>query len=157
MRAWLKNESDRQWNEILTKERNTEQSDFDANISENILGAKNLQENFDWNNFISDELITQIIQAKNWLHPDITAKYQDALESMLSYSHSPKDGNILKKIPEISENSEKFYEIAYLGLSPIIPRGEKENDNFNNLLSDYTGKISAIQGFNITDSTNNNQ
>jgi hypothetical protein len=34
----------------------------------------------DWNTFISDDTITKIIQAKNWLHPDIETKYKQAIE-----------------------------------------------------------------------------
>lgn len=40
----------------------------------------------DWNTYISDEMIQKILQAKNWLHPDISLKYRRAIESLLSYS-----------------------------------------------------------------------
>lgn len=70
----------------------------------------------DWNTYISDDMIEQIIQAKNWLHPDISIKYKKAIESMLSYSHvnnavTPRI-NTAPKIPALSDE----YEIAYLGL-----------------------------------------
>ncbi len=70
----------------------------------------------DWNGYVSDDMIEQILQAKNWLHPDISKKYKQAIESMLSYSHqdlavTPKI-NTAPKIPSLSNE----YEIAYLGL-----------------------------------------
>lgn len=151
VRAWLREDANRQWNEILARENATNQSEFDANISENILGAKNLPQNFDWNDYISDELIVQILQAKNWLHPDITKKYQDSVESMLSYSQSPSNGNILQKIPATSAETEKMYEIAYLGLSSVAPMGDDSQDDFSSVQNDYAAKLAAIQGFNITD------
>ncbi len=61
-------------------------------------------------------MIEKIIQAKNWIHPDISLKYRKAIESMLSYSHVNSTVTPLvdtaPKIPSLSEE----YEIAYLGL-----------------------------------------
>ena len=61
-------------------------------------------------------MIEKIIQAKNWLNPDIAVKYKKAIESMLSYSHeniavTPRI-ETAPKIPALSNE----YEIAYLGL-----------------------------------------
>lgn len=151
VREWLRQDSEKQWQEILQKENQTEQSDVDAQISENILKAKNLPERFDWNDYISDELITQVLQAKNWLHPDITKKYRDTIEASLSYSGNPSNGNIFSKIPQISEKTEKTYEIAYFGLSDVNPGGSDTNDDIKNLLADYNQKMSAIHGYNITE------
>lgn len=151
MRAWLKSESDRQWNAIVQKENQTSQTEDEAKIATDVLLAKDLQPTFDWNNFISDELITQIIQAKNWLQPDVTKKYQNSVESLLSYSHAPRDGKIFEKIPDISAKTDTMYDIAYLGLSSITPTGEGKNDQIASIQGDYTSKLSAIHGLNISE------
>lgn len=70
----------------------------------------------DWNAYISDDTITKILQAKHWLNPNISAKYKQAIESILSYSHEDTSVRPVidspPKIPAISSE----YEIAYLGL-----------------------------------------
>lgn len=154
VRAWLRENANKQWSAIVDKENATNQPDNEATIAENVLKAKNLPEKFDWNDYISDELIIQILQAKNWLHPDITKKYQDTIEGMLSYSGMPANGNILQKIPQISANSEKMYEIAYLGLSPVIPGNSTASQDVTNISADYRQKLAAIQGFNISQQEN---
>lgn len=156
VRAWLAEDSRRQWNAILETENSTTQSDFDANISENILGAKNLPTEFDWNDYISDELIVQILQAKNWLHPDVSKKYQDAVESMLSYSGNARNDDILQKMPAISEKSEKTYDIAYLGLAPILPNDGDSSEDVNAIKNDYITKLAAIHGYNISENNSQN-
>ena len=89
VRSWLRDDANKQWTTIFEKENSTTQSDNEATIAENVLKAKSLPAKFDWNDYISDELIIQILQAKNWLHPDITKKYQDTIEGVLSYSGMP--------------------------------------------------------------------
>lgn len=42
----------------------------------------------DWNILISDDVITKVIQARNWMNPDVSKKYTKAIESMLSYSQN---------------------------------------------------------------------
>ena len=157
MRAWLKADSENQWNAIVAKENATTQSEFDANISTNFLGARDLPATFDWNNYISDELITQIIQAKNWLHPDITKKYEQAVESMLSYSGNPVNGDTLQKMPEVTSRENSFYDIAYLGLQPVVPGGEASSEAVSTIQNDYAQKLIAIHGLNITEQNNQSE
>ncbi len=65
-------------------------------------------------------MIEKIIQAKNWLHPDISIKYKKALESMLSYSHvNTSVTPLVETAPAIPSTTEE-YEIAYLGLPPAF-------------------------------------
>lgn len=88
MRTYLKNLSEGDWNKIISKENGTTltQNESSANL---ILGAGILPSSpIDWNSLISDDVLVQILKAKNWMHPDVSKKYTDALTSDLSYSHT---------------------------------------------------------------------
>ncbi len=71
---------------------------------------------------------------------------------MLSYSQKPSNGNILQKMPATSSQTEKTYEIAYLGLTSVAPMaGNNSNDDISFIQNDYSAKLAAIHGFNITE------
>ena len=55
----------------------------------------------DWNTYISDEMIQKILQAKNWLHPDISLKYRRAIESLLSYSGAEIKNGTAPNLPTL--------------------------------------------------------
>lgn len=89
-------------------------------------------------------MIVSILQAKNWLHPDITKKYKNSVESLLSYSRRSPTGENLQKMPNISANNQKTYEIAYLGLSDVEPVSSEASDTISDLISDNNRKLTAI-------------
>jgi hypothetical protein len=78
----------------------------------------------DWNTLISDDVIEKVIQAKRWLTPNVTEKYKTLIETNLSYSHT-YSGDPLKNPPKLPDLS-NGYDIAYLGLTPFVPGGEKD-------------------------------
>ena len=61
-------------------------------------------------------MIVKILQAKNWLHPDISKKYKQAIEAMLSYSHGASGSLTPSVLPPQIPSLSQEYEIAYLGL-----------------------------------------
>lgn len=87
MRTWLKTLSESQWKKIIdldaTTARSPEQIEANGYIGVNALPVVAL----DWNQLISDAALEKILQAKNWMHPDITKKTQQIIETSLSYSH----------------------------------------------------------------------
>lgn len=95
-------------------------------------------------------MIERIIQAKNWLHPDISIKYRKAIESMLSYSHvnTPVTPFVATapKIPSLSDE----YEIAYLGL-PSSFGADFSHGSSSTAQSGYDTRIREIEGANISD------
>ena len=78
----------------------------------------------DWNTLISDDVIEKAIQARRWLTPNVTEKYKTLVETNLSYSHT-YSGDPLKNPPKLP-NLSNGYDIAYLGLIPFVPGGEKD-------------------------------
>lgn len=89
VRKFLTEESEKQWKKILEIESKTSLSDAEKQVNNEIFKINNLSENlndFDWNNYISDEDIMKMLQAKNWMHPDVSQKYKQTIETMLSYS-----------------------------------------------------------------------
>jgi hypothetical protein len=90
VRDWLKNISLTEWNAILAKE--SSMSNVGPEIALNsALSVSSLPAGpIDWNTLVSDEVIEKVIQAKRWLTPNVTEKYQKLVETSLSYS---------KKIP----------------------------------------------------------
>ncbi len=96
---------------------------------------------------LTDAEIYEVIRAKNWLHPDISGKYQAIVSAALSYSGSnistgatlsgPRNCDLLRYLsltgstatgalsdmscvtePPRFPRSTDGYEIAYLGLTP---------------------------------------
>ena len=86
-------------------------------------------------------MIEKAIQARRWLTPDVTRKYKSLIETNLSYSHNYA-GDPLKNIPKLPDLS-SGYDIAYLGLTPFIPGGEK-NPNSEDIQA-YQYKIGELQ------------
>lgn len=87
VRDYLRQESQRQWDAILAQEQATTLSPLDQIVNTTVFGINPLSSGFDWNDYISDEDIVKLLQAKKWIHPDVTKKYKEAVETMLSYSH----------------------------------------------------------------------
>lgn len=137
------------WKKILEAENAINQDSFEADISENVLGAKDLPQKFDWNDYLTDEFLEQIIAAKQWIEIEDTVQKNDiALKSILSYGQS-------HFIPHTPNKNQNGYEIAYLGLSPVTPRSSSVNssrDALDQISLDYQQKLLAIQGLNITES-----
>ncbi len=100
----------------------------------------------DWNIYVSDTMIEKMLQAKNWLNPDISVKYKQAIESMLSYSHENLSGSTAPKIPPLSEE----YEIAYLGL-PSSFGGDFSHGSSSTAQAAYDTRLREIEGANISD------
>lgn len=101
LRDWLEAESERQWKAIIEKERATEQTTEAAEVATKFLGAKELPEKFSWNDYISQEMLTQIIRSRNWLFPDVTEKYKRGVEQFLSYLGNHSSMNASLMLPEL--------------------------------------------------------
>jgi hypothetical protein len=148
VRLWLKNISDSEWKNIIDKENSTTIPSLEISAN-TFLDLGSLPTNpIDWNNYISDDLIIQVIQARNWLTPDVTTKYKKAIETTLSYSREYVSGSLLNppKIP----NPASSYEIAYLGLTPFIPSSE-DNADIKSTKNEYDTRLAEIQAFNFSD------
>lgn len=103
----------------------------------------------DWNQYVSDEFIVKVLQAKNWLNPDVTVKYKQAIETSLSYSHEyPGQPEYASppKLPTLSDS----YEIAYLGLTSFFP-SSTDNSEVNQIENDYNIHLAEINGLNTSD------
>jgi hypothetical protein len=103
---------------------------------------------------VSDQMIEQILQARRWLHPDISLKYRRALESLLSYSHTNTGSTPLIDSAPILPSLSHEYEIAYLGL----PRRDGfDFSHGGSSVSDdtYRARIAEIEGANISEGDKN--
>ncbi len=91
-----------------------------------------------------------MLQAKNWLNPDISVKYKRAIESMLSYSHENLSVtpfvSTAPRIPTLSDE----YEIAYLGL-PSSFGGDFSHGSSSIAQASYDTRIREIEAANISD------
>ncbi len=116
VRRWIKQKSNEQWQKVLDRENTTVLSSTQAKINAIVPPGKLPTSPIDWNIYVSDDTITKMLQAKNWLHPDIARKYKQALESMLSYSHGGVGSTSLTTLPPQIPTLSDEYEIAYLGL-----------------------------------------
>lgn len=143
-RAVLTQKSQKSWQPILQKERATQMDPFDQNIATKFLGAQEIPENFDWNAYITDEEIARLEEAKNWLEPNITARHARATENILSRSGGDT--------PSILPIAGSKYEIAYLGLTPLVPVDE-EDPQYADLNAENTKKLAIIRAFNVTDNS----
>lgn len=103
---------------------------------------------------ISDQMIEQILQARRWLHPDISLKYRRALESLLSYSHTNTGSTALIDSAPILPSSSNEYEIAYLGLPR---RAGFDFSHGGSSVSDdaYRVRLAEIEGANISEENKN--
>lgn len=83
-------------------------------------------------------MIIQVLQAKRWLRPDVTEKYQELIESMLSYSRTlPAPEDPIKNVPKTPPNDSADYEIAFLGLSQFVPKEEATDENISQIQATY--------------------
>lgn len=112
LRAWLKELSESQWSKIIAQENATtltpDQIEAHSYIPSTSLPASPI----DWNTLISDTALDKIIQARNWIHPDITEKAKNIVEISLSYSHQYSDD--IKNNPPLLPQTGSGYDIAYL-------------------------------------------
>ncbi len=83
LRKWLTDMSNQEWNAILAKENTSANSPIAPYIGTASLPVSPLN----WNDYISDAVLEKVLQAKQWLHPDVTEKYASMVQSALSYSH----------------------------------------------------------------------
>lgn len=123
MRRWLKSFSEVQWRAILTTEVKTVITPEQVSVARFFPSNPLPLAPFDWNSLISDAALEKVIQAKKWIHPDITEKAKKIVESSLSYSHQYDKSDITKNIPLLPESG-LGYDIAFLGLSSLTPLGE---------------------------------
>jgi hypothetical protein len=141
VRAWLKRLSDTTWKTIIDKENSTNISSDDG-VLKHLPPTLPIHASIDWNTYISDELILRIIQARNWLNPDVTTKYKHAIETSLSYSHE-YIGNPTDNPPKLP-TSTGGYEIAYLGLSSFIPSSSEAGDE-TDLQNTYQQQLNMLE------------
>lgn len=157
VRAWLKEFSHNEWMDILNTENVTVLSE-NENLANSYLSGRALPDRpIDWNQYVSDDFIAKVLQARNWLNPDVTKKYKQAIETSLSYSHEYPSAPLYDSPPKLPTLSDS-YELAYLGLTSFLPSSSEDTD-FDSIMNDYSIRMSEIEGFNISDPydpTNNN-
>ncbi len=147
MRTWLKTLSESEWNAVISRENSTTLSSYDTTVK-NLIWASALPTSpLDWNTLISDDLILQVLRARNWLNPDVTRKYQSLVETNLSYSHEYSINN--PKNPPIIPRSGSGYDIAYLWLTPFIPKWEQADATDE--MGEYNQRIAALDGLNFSE------
>lgn len=160
MRVWIDQMINTQWNEILTQERNTPFSDAHVEIAREYLDAVPLIDNPPvWSSALSDELLTEVLRAKNWLNPDIANRHQDIVERMLSYSGEHPQESLYDRPPQLVATPRQDYEIAYLGLMPLDARLSRDggagldgNTNGDDaFLDEYQRLLATLQGLRISD------
>jgi hypothetical protein len=103
---------------------------------------------------ISDKTIEQILQARRWLHPDISLKYRRALESLLSYSHTNTGSTALIDSAPILPSLSHEYEIAYLGL-PSQTGFDFSHGGSSVSDAEYRARLAEIEGANISEENKN--
>ncbi len=86
-RSWIRAQAEREWQAIIDREGSTILTPEEVKVATYLSPGILPRVPIDWNQYISDEMITKILQSRNWLQPDISVKYRQAIESMLSYSH----------------------------------------------------------------------
>ncbi len=147
LRSWLTSLSNQEWNAILSKENVSPASPIVA-----YLGGKSLPASpFDWNNLISDAVLQKVLQARSWLHPNVTEKYTSIVQSALSYSHIDPTKTSFTTPPIIPYQSEG-YDIAYLGLSPFATDALGGADGAQKKeLQDYQLSLSELEGINLSE------
>lgn len=152
LRDWLRKEAERQWREILEAEAATSIPQEHLEIAVRYLRARTLpQEAPNWNEYVSDEILTQVLQARRWIHPDVTEKYRELVESMLSYSRKKPISDRAQDVPKTPPALSPEYEIAYLGLSDFVPKSDENNEEINTLQSQYHEGMATLRGINLLD------
>ncbi len=150
VRNWLKNIADSEWQIIIARENATTPSAIDITANAYLAAGTIPPSPIDWNAYISDDTITKILQAKHWLNPNISAKYKQAIESILSYSHEDTSVRPIidtaPKIPAISSE----YEIAYLGLPSHFGVDFSQAMQSQSMM-DYQSQLREIEWANISE------
>jgi hypothetical protein len=146
VRTWIKNQADTEWSRIINTENTTPVSSTEASIKALLSpGVIFPTSPIDWNVYISDAAIEQIIRARNWQNPDVTTKYKQSIETMLSYSHEYSGVDKIKSPPIIPMVS-PAYEIAYLALAPFLPQDRATLDpDESQAIDDYNIRLAEIQ------------
>jgi hypothetical protein len=147
VRAWLKTLSDTEWNSIIAAEAVRAQTPTDKNIALSLWAKPIPNAPVNWNTLITDDVIEKIIRAKRSLAPNVTKKYQNLLEASLSYSHS-SSGDILDNplpLPKLSSG----YEIAYLWLTPFVPKWEATQEDSS--IQGYQYQLWELQWLNFVE------
>lgn len=147
VRSWLSDLSRQQWSTIIAKENASPNSPIAAYLGEKSLPPSPI----DWNDFVSDAVIQKVLQARAWLHPDVTEKYASMIESALSYSHIDvtKSGSTM---PPIIPYQSEGYDIAYLGLSSFATDilggadGAQKKD-----MESYQMSLGELEGINLSE------
>lgn len=151
VRTWLKTLSESQWNNIIQKENSTSYTPLAANIEALFVSTSLPSSPFDWNSSLSDESIDMILRARNWLNPDVTKKYKQAIETSLSYSREYPWKNASDQTPKYPLRSE-WYDIAYLWLFPFEPSSEENiDDEMWRIQNEYELGLSAIHALNVSE------
>ena len=147
LRAWLKDFSEKQWKDIISRESTTSLngSQIEANSYTPTTALPALP--IDWNTLISDAALQKIIQSKNWLHPDITEKSKAVIETSLSYSH--QYGNDPTRDPPLLPETGSGYDIAYLGLKSLAPLGAESSESTQTIENNYSTSIAALSALNM--------
>jgi hypothetical protein len=89
----------------------------------------------------------KIVQARNWLHPDISSKSKQIIETALSYSHTPQLSDFSRSAPILPDTG-SGYDIAYLGMAPLLPLGK---DSTTTLENDYDTSLAALRALNMSE------
>lgn len=143
VRASLKTLSEQTWAKIITTESGSVLSEKEKQANVYLVSGTPVISPIDWNQFISDTLIEKILQSRNWLNPDVTTKYKQAIETSLSYSHQYESGSILSSPPKVPTLTDA-YEIAYLGLTSFFPEST-DNTESDEIKNDYSVRLSEIR------------
>ena len=146
LRAWLKTFSENQWRALIIQE-NTSSPSGNQLVANNYLPAQALPAApIDWNSLISDAALEKIVQARNWLHPDITEKTKNIVETSLSYSHMY--GGDPTRDPPLLPETGSGYDIAYLGLKSLTPLGTA-SDETTAMENRYNTSLAAFEAVNM--------
>lgn len=143
-RIWLKNLADTEWQKIINAENTTSNSAKYTKANGYLSAGTIPASPVDWNSYVSDDMLLKIIQARHWLHPDISEKYRKSIEAMLSYSHENTLVTPLEYTPPKIPTSSHEYEIAYLGL-PDSFAADFSQATYSNSMAEYEAKLREIE------------
>jgi len=96
-RAELRDFEASQWDSILTSE--AQATDPEANISQYLVTGSLPTSSPDWNQYLTDDIIRDIIRIRKWLQADPYNKYNATIESFLSVSHDPDASDTTRLAP----------------------------------------------------------
>ncbi|MBC7503535.1 VCBS repeat-containing protein [Candidatus Gracilibacteria bacterium] len=150
-RNWIRDQGDREWQAIIDREQVTTMSLEETKVAEFLSPGVLPTVPIDWNIYISDEMITKILQSRNWLQPDISVKYRQAIESMLSYSNGSGSTTSPTTLPPQIPVLGNEYEIAYLGLPSSFDADFSQGSSSSAIINQYDTRLREIEGANISD------